>query len=83
MPHRIHQAKIAFSQMQLYLNITRTLIQIVLSKYKQGASGASLNKSHANTARPDSAGDDCPLCQEVHYNRKGEIKNFFFYCSKF
>ena len=65
------------TKMQLYLNITRTLIQITPSKSKEGASGASRNKSHANTARPDSAGDDCSLCQEVHNNRKGEIKNSF------
>ena len=72
------------TQMQLYLNITRTLIQITPSKSKEGTGGgASRNKSHSNTARPDSGGDDCPLCQEVHYNRKGEIKNSFFYCPKF
>ena len=69
--------------MQLYLNITRTLIQIAPFKSKVGASGASCNISHANTARQDSAGDDCPLCQEVHYNKRGEIKNSFFYCPKF
>ena len=58
------------TQIQLYLNNTRTLIQIAPSKSKEGASGASRNISHANTARPDSAGDDCLLCQEF------DIDNF-------